>query len=555
MQHERYVEFTVANGDTVRFTEGDGVVMEEIYTRGRWKHMGTATRLNFEPRKCILTDQNGLGGVIPNKQDITSILQGICDVADASGVPHNLSNTKYGAGQASAEFTAPSGDIIRFVASDKGVEEQLMSTQTGNWATIGIATELIFNKNNRSLVDQKGLGGVLPSKNVSQLLSRIRSVAEQAGIRHNIPSEPQFSTTSSLRDSFTNGKESRGRSLRLGSVSSAASSTGSHKAASYPGAESRLKSLIICDTTSPDKLAVATSLKACEDAAVFAERIDADVRRISKIVTKSSIEMGLSWLCLEDAVPGDSLLLVVIGDFDYQSLTKGDWLYYLSQVPVGCKITIIYDSRKPTLRLPFSCTATDTDTTFVEDVTILSEWQRVRANVVVLSADLSQRSEIGIFTQTVMSYLTRNRSPGIREMLCGCCRVLSSKGVRTNIVMSSTRVFDVVMDQISINDWDGVPLGRANPQLKFRYDSSDSVSAASSHSDDVSTFRDSRSDFDHEVREALVRVYSRHNQTKLPLVGRFVSDFRGRYRHLFHILSIKYNNPDILDLYSPAWGS
>ena len=546
MQHERYVEFEVANGDLVRFTEGDGAVMEEVHTRGRWRHMGTATKMIYEPRKRILTDQNGQGGVIPKSSDLEAILDGVVEVAVASGISHNIrSKGSYQTGAATAEFTAPSGDIIKFVATDKGVEEQIMSLRTGSWTTIGMATELLFNKTKKSLVDQNGSGGVLPSAGLPQLLSRIKIVAEQAAIKHNIPSESRrTSKRPSLRLS--------GSSCASNSASSVNSSTASQPL--YPGAESRLKVLIVCDTSNPDKIAVASSLKACEEAAVLAERMEGDVRRITKVITKASIEMGLSWLCIEDSIPGDALLLIKIGDFSQQSLTKGDWLYYLSQVPVGCKLTIVSDGKKNALQLPFSCTATVENTSYVEDVSRVSEWKKIKANIIQIASPTLRSAEIGVFTEAVVSFLLRNRCPGLRELACGCCRSLSAKGITGKVTLSSTRVFDALVDRFTICDWDGIPIGRQNPQLKFRYESSDSVSVSSSISEDLSSSR-YLGDYNNEIRDALIGVYTRHNKLKLPLVNRFVTDFRGRYRHLFHILSLKYNNPDILDLYSPAWGT
>eukprot|EP01062_Namystynia_karyoxenos_P039553 TRINITY_DN28723_c0_g2_i3.p2 TRINITY_DN28723_c0_g2~~TRINITY_DN28723_c0_g2_i3.p2 ORF type:complete len:597 (+),score=131.33 TRINITY_DN28723_c0_g2_i3:69-1793(+) len=85
------------------------------------------------------------------------------------------------------EFRAPSGDTVRFAYEYRGsLAEYLLESGGTEWLHVGDATELSYVAATRTLADQAGAGGVLPADGLQQLLIRIATLADAAGVPHNI---------------------------------------------------------------------------------------------------------------------------------------------------------------------------------------------------------------------------------------------------------------------------------------------------------------------------------------------------------------------------------
>eukprot|EP00659_Diplonema_papillatum_P000721 gene721-1099_t len=200
-ENDTLVQFQTANGDHVRFSAlPTGGLREQVFRDDAWVDSGVALELNYNPGTGSLTDQNGLGGVLP-ADSRQRLLRKLASIAQLANVEHNLDGLAEGSHRAASlddmpssgfSFKTPAGDIVRFTPTGDGVLEELQ-LGADRWVTVGTATELYFDPDSRSLLDQDGAGGVLPVEEIAEVLRGVKAVADTAGIGHDlfVPSPDQ----------------------------------------------------------------------------------------------------------------------------------------------------------------------------------------------------------------------------------------------------------------------------------------------------------------------------------------------------------------------------
>eukprot|EP01063_Lacrimia_lanifica_P013483 TRINITY_DN20120_c0_g1_i1.p1 TRINITY_DN20120_c0_g1~~TRINITY_DN20120_c0_g1_i1.p1 ORF type:complete len:969 (+),score=237.42 TRINITY_DN20120_c0_g1_i1:80-2908(+) len=57
-----------------------------------------------------------------------------------------------------------------------------------------------------------------------------------------------------------------------------------------------------------------------------------------------------------------------------------------------------------------------------------------------------------------------------------------------------------------------------------------------------------------EVREALTRIYTKHNPGKIPEIPSLILEYNGRYQVMLEVMSHKYHDADVLNEYRHHWG-
>ena len=504
MQKE-FIEFAASNGDIIRFTSGDGEVIEEVYsaTANRWKQMGTAQRIHYDPRTRQVRDQSGQGGVIPQGEDVGLIVRRLAEVCDSSKVSHNIQIMKIcKKSKMSVKFEAPSGDNIKLTATSSGVKQQLLTKK--GWMHVGRATHLRYNPTTRALVNQNNQGGILPIHNLSHLLEKIILVADTADVTHNI-CEPQ-------------SKQLSKKNSKTPPIST------------LPSSDVMLKTLLICKPTENEQKH-STSWNACTAAVDYVNSIaNSTIRKVTNVVTKTTIELGLEWLC-EGNYPGDNLVVVAVGCLD-SIMSPSDWHHYFAKVPRGCNVTIVCDGSTHVLSLPHRY---QSNSRKVSSSVVSSHFCEFKCSVTQLV--IKSCSRVGLFTKCLLEIITR-MCCNIETLIDMCCRSVESQiDSYFNIVFSSKQPIDIINDTLSfIGDGYDVVLSTTDAE---------SVSVTSSLSE---------GDVDKELLTALYKVYSKHSPTKTYRADKLISEYRGRYRQLFKMLSIKYNDPQIQRLYSSSWG-
>eukprot|EP01060_Flectonema_neradi_P023513 TRINITY_DN3178_c0_g1_i1.p1 TRINITY_DN3178_c0_g1~~TRINITY_DN3178_c0_g1_i1.p1 ORF type:complete len:491 (+),score=85.78 TRINITY_DN3178_c0_g1_i1:31-1503(+) len=485
-----YVEFTAPDGDTVRFTEGNGVILEEIFSASsnRWVRKGEARRINYDPATRQVTDHNGNGGVIPQKEDAGWIAEKLAGICSNSGVPHNIEIVKIKKHAPYVRFEAPSGDHVKLTATATGVKQQLLTPK--GWKNIGRATTFHYNQSSRALVNQDGLGGVLPKTDLTDLLRKIASVCDLSNTQHNIVL-PKISAAPAPAPAPRQSQCSKKTEKRLSKQQKRLPIT-------LPEADTRNKILIIAKPGTGG-----AAERACKSVFHFVNQMSCEVRKITKVTTRTTIELGLEWVC-DGILTGDTITIFILGSTDTY-LASVDWHYHLSKAPRGCKVTIISDGASNLLQLPTCASATPKRGSikvkkWTSSPIVHRKYQlRCSASQILIIPGMGGGYEVGFFMESFLRIVS-STSATVSDLLEMCGRVVQARRVSGfSIEYSSTKNADIHKDVFTMGEQ---PTN--TPTATFS-DSIESFSMPSSASDD-DLFR---VDLDEEALASLYRKYSR----------------------------------------------
>eukprot|EP01065_Artemidia_motanka_P017704 TRINITY_DN21144_c0_g1_i3.p1 TRINITY_DN21144_c0_g1~~TRINITY_DN21144_c0_g1_i3.p1 ORF type:complete len:726 (+),score=214.30 TRINITY_DN21144_c0_g1_i3:60-2180(+) len=629
------VEFEAPNGDVVRFvpTKRDGELAEYLCVAGgdSWSHVGWATQLSYSPNTQTLADQTGGGGKLPSEglEELLVALRGLCQYRNVDchiplGAAGSWQNVHRASSSNSAssilpppshderdesgsmlgtlaaedlsdyvEFTVPTGDRVRFAATDREgeVAEFTQSGGGGQWQLQGFATELRYDHAAGVISDQHGGGGPLPANRKQQLAADLQELCVRAGIPfRRSPVGARAAPKDPRRTPQSTGSSDRLRRRR---------------SAEFRG----VRALIIGSTGGG--VGVAACSRGCQQMTAVLQR-DAGAARI-RVVCEGGPTEPTRRAVLEELTrlaagvrPGDSLFLgLVCKGHPLRRPVRGqvgaaegilcsDGLAVTSHevratlvdaLPAGAWLCVVCDCSPAAsvLDLPYKLVAAADGFHFGES----SAASDIRPAVVQLSlaqatAPAPRSGEAGSLSAVLRSALDRAAPPTYIELVDALRQLLPGLAP----MISSAHTFDASTDCFSVAGLcppRGADVASGDEALRF-FANFDSGDERRFWRDFVRAFDALESKQERSAARApdtaligaplgigagrdppqpngtgppleqLVRgFYLRHAPEKRRLAATLVAEFPGRALELLQMLARKYDDPSVLKVYDPRW--